>query len=111
MRARYGADLFSSVLEVKSHSCLGDRIERRDLPVGMTVHEEFEQRDLEQIILPELIEFEASIARAVDGVAPQQEKETLNAAQFLTVLNDLCTFAVQLWDTDYHRTTSSLELA
>jgi hypothetical protein len=35
----------------------------------------------------------------------------LNAAQFLTVLNDLCTFAVQLWDTDYHRTTSSLELA
>jgi hypothetical protein len=36
--------------------------------------------DLEQIIVSELMEFEASIARAVDGVAPRQVTETLNAA-------------------------------
>ncbi|MDP9083838.1 MAG: hypothetical protein M3N50_08740 [Pseudomonadota bacterium] len=65
--------------------------------------------DLEQIVFPELMEFEASIARAFDGVGPRQSTETLNAAQFLQVLNDLCTFAVQLWDTEHHRTTSSLE--
>jgi hypothetical protein len=65
--------------------------------------------DLEQIVLPELMEFEATIARAFDGVAPRQSTETLNAAQFLQVLNDLCTFAVELWDTDNHRTTSSSE--
>jgi hypothetical protein len=38
------------------------------------------------MIVSELMEFEESIARAVDGVAPRQITETLNAAQFLTVL-------------------------
>jgi hypothetical protein len=64
--------------------------------------------DLEQIILSELMEFEGSIARAVDGVAPRQITETLNAAQFLKVLNDLCTFTVEQWDTDHHQKTNSL---
>jgi hypothetical protein len=65
--------------------------------------------DLERVVLPELMEFETSIARAFDGVAPRQSMETLNAAQFLQVLNDLCTFAVEPWDTEHYRTTSSLE--
>jgi hypothetical protein len=54
-------------------------------------------------------EFEASVARAFDGVALRQSTETLNAAQFLQVLNDLSTFAVEPWDTENHRTTSSSE--
>jgi len=65
--------------------------------------------DLEKMIVSELMEFEASIARAVDGAAPRQIIETLNAAQFLTVLNDLCTFVVEQWDTGRHQTTNSLE--
>lgn len=65
--------------------------------------------DLEQIILSELMEFEASIARAVDGVAPRQVTETLSAAEFLQVLNDLCTFAIEQWDTGVYQTTNSLQ--
>jgi TniQ len=65
--------------------------------------------DLEQIVLAELIEFESSIARAFRGIAPQQFEQTLNATQFLQILHDLSTFAVELWNTDHYRTTSSLD--
>jgi hypothetical protein len=65
--------------------------------------------DLEQIVLTELIEFESSIARAFRGIAPQQFEGTLNATQFLQILHDLSTFAVELWNTNNYRTTSSLD--
>jgi hypothetical protein len=56
--------------------------------------------DLEQVVLAELIEFESSIARAFRGIAPRQFEQTLNATQFLQILHDLSTFAVELWNTD-----------
>jgi hypothetical protein len=65
--------------------------------------------DLEQIVLAELMEFEASISRAFVGIVPRQFNQTLNAAQFLQILNDLSTFAVELWNTENYQTTSSLD--
>ena len=65
--------------------------------------------DLEKIVAAQLMEFEREIARAHRGHVPPQFAETLNAVQYLQILCDLCTFVVDLWDTDHYRVTNSLE--
>jgi hypothetical protein len=64
--------------------------------------------DLEKIVADQLMKFEREIAHAHRGHVPSQFAETLNAVQYLQVLCDLCTFAVDLWDTDHYRVTNSL---
>jgi hypothetical protein len=66
--------------------------------------------DLEQVVSAQLFEFEREIARAFHGIAPSHFGETLTAADFLHVLNDLITFAVGQWEADItHRVASSLD--
>jgi hypothetical protein len=58
--------------------------------------------NLEQVVAAQLFEFEREIARAFHGIAPPHFGETLTAADFLHVLNDLITFAVDQWEGGRH---------
>jgi len=48
----------------------------------------------------QLIRFEAQNEAAWRGRAPEDAGGTLNATEFLLVVQDLLTFAVESWDTD-----------
>lgn len=65
--------------------------------------------DFENIVAAQLIEFEREIAQAHRGIAPHIFDGSLDAKQFLEILQDLSTFAVQLWDMGNYRMTSSLD--
>jgi hypothetical protein len=65
--------------------------------------------DLEQVVSAQLFEFEREIAR-VSRNCTCHSGETLTAADFLDVLNDLITLAVGQWEVDItHRVASSLD--
>jgi hypothetical protein len=65
--------------------------------------------DIEKTVAEDIIDFERDIARAHRGVAPPTLQKTLTATEFLQVLQDLTTFAVERWHVEHHPTASSLE--
>jgi hypothetical protein len=64
---------------------------------------------LEKAVSAQIFAFERDIGCALRGIAPTRAEGTLKAGEFLMVLQDLLTFAVERWETPEKRTARTLD--
>jgi TniQ len=64
---------------------------------------------LEKAVSAQIFAFERDIGCALRGIAPARAEGTLKAGEFLMVLQDLLTFAVERWETPEKRTARTLD--
>jgi hypothetical protein len=64
---------------------------------------------LEKAVSAQIFAFERDIGCALRGIAPARAGGTLTAGEFLMVLQDLLTFAVERWGTPEKRTARTLD--
>ena len=64
---------------------------------------------LEKAVSAQIFAFERDIDSALRGIAPARASGTLTAGEFLMLLQDLLTFAVERWETPEKRTARTLD--